>query len=167
MNLFSSSASASPANPRLPWGANPDERGNENAGNKNAFTRTKRRMKASHGPRQNRLSGWPHPSHCGEVSPPPGADRRVPSNGYPDSGLETSLPPSRQHLPSRQWLVGVCNPLQWRNRRRFSRRSLHLMATKWRTRARRFQRASCWYVPATELPSRKTRNFLRRAISRE
>lgn len=38
------------------------------------------------------------------------------------SGL-TSLPPSRPALAG-QWLLGVCSPLQWRNRRRFSRRSL-------------------------------------------
>src|ERR1044071_1488903 len=44
------------------------------------------------------------------------------------SGL-TSLPPSRScsplsRPPHKQWLLGVCSPLQWRNRPRFSRGSL-------------------------------------------
>jgi hypothetical protein len=37
----------------------------------------------------------------------------------------TSLPPSRRRsFRAGQWLVGVCSPLQWRNRPRFSRGSL-------------------------------------------
>ena len=61
---------------------------------------------------------------------PNGASGRAQSNRYPDSGFQTSLPPSRRFNDrSRQWLVGACNPIQWRNRRRFSRRSLRLTAT--------------------------------------
>ncbi len=47
--------------------------------------------------------------------------RRAQPNRYPDFGPGTSLPPSRSGGPV---AVGVCNPLQWRNRPRFSRGSL-------------------------------------------
>jgi len=100
------------------------------AENKNAFIFRKSKMKASTNPAENRSAGWPHPSLCGEVPAPHGASGRAQSNRYPDSGLQISLPPSRRFNDrSRQWLVGACNPIQWRNRRRFSRRSLRLTAT--------------------------------------
>jgi len=59
-----------------------------------------------------------------EKCPGVSRSRRAQSNRCPDFGLPTSLPPSRNY----QWLLGVCNPSQWRNRRRFSRRSLRLTA---------------------------------------
>ena len=86
-------------------------------------------MKASTNPAENRSAGWPHPSLCGEVgriSRP----RRAQPDRYPDFGLGTSLPPSRSCCgQTEQGLLGACNPIQWRNRRRFSRRSLRLTAT--------------------------------------
>jgi hypothetical protein len=54
----------------------------------------------------------------------------------------TSLPPSRS---LDQWPVGVCSPLQWRNRLRFSRSSLTFDCIQKRTCVRRFQRACFKY----------------------
>ena len=39
----------------------------------------------------------------------------------PGLNLAPAFPPHA--FASRQWLVGVCNPIQWRNRPRFSRGS--------------------------------------------
>lgn len=61
-----------------------------------------------------------------------------PSTVSPDEHNQTDIltpdfkPYSRlpvRTLRSEQWLSGACNPIQWRNRRRFSRRSLRLTAT--------------------------------------
>ena len=73
---------------------------------------------------RTRGTGWPHPSLDGEVDP---VSRDHDEHNQTDiltSGV-TSLPPSRRRsLRAGQWLVGVCSPLQWRNRPRFSRGSL-------------------------------------------
>src|SRR6266704_6468882 len=44
--------------------------------------------------------------------------RRAQPNRYPDFGPGTSLPPSRSGGPV---ALGVCSPLQWRNRPRLAR----------------------------------------------
>ena len=98
-------------------------------------------------PFRTREAGWPHPS-LGRRSWPRGAqydsclrqppidgkagggrgrfDARAPGRAqlsrYPDFGPKTSLPPSRHRL-SKPVALGVCSPLQWRNRPRFSRGS--------------------------------------------
>ncbi len=88
----------------------------------------------------SRTSGtdWPHPSLDGEVGRGNFSRRNKELRGKISptdehrqidiltSGL-TSLPPSRRRScnhDAKQWPLGVCNPLQWRNRPRFSRGSL-------------------------------------------
>ena len=56
---------------------------------------------------------------------------------YPDSGPETSLPPSRSH--AKPVALGVCSPLQWRNRPRFSRGSRARLWLEWTRKSTRFK----------------------------
>jgi len=69
-------------------------------------------------------TGWPHPSLDGEVGPVKDRDEHnqadILTSGF---DLAPAFPPAR----TAEWnsgLLGVCNPLQWRNRPRFSRGSL-------------------------------------------
>jgi hypothetical protein len=74
----------------------------------------------------------------GEVDSAWAESRRAQPNRYPDFGLKTSLPPSR---PGGPVALGVCNPLQWRNRPRFTRGSLTFGCdNKMDIQAHRFQR---------------------------
>src|SRR5215468_1639742 len=75
-------------------------------------------------PSRTRGTGWPHPSLDGEVDP---VSRDHDEHNQTDilTSDVTLLPPSRRRsVGVGQWPVGVCSPLQWRNRPRFSRGSL-------------------------------------------
>src|SRR5690349_19720868 len=75
-------------------------------------------------PSRTRGTGWPHPSLDGEVGPVKDHDEHnqadILTSGF---DLAPAFPPAQ----TAEWnsgLMGVCNPLQWRNRPRFSRGSL-------------------------------------------
>ena len=76
--------------------------------------------------------------------------RRAPPNRYPDFGPGTSLPPSRSY--ARPVAVGVCSPLQWRNRPRFSRGSLTFGGVRDGPSVHPFQRTSHPYPLDLLLP---------------
>jgi hypothetical protein len=78
--------------------------------------------------------------------------RRAPPSRYPDFGLGTSLPPSRPQV--RPVAPGVCSPLQWRNRPRFSRGSLTFGDVGDGPPAHRFQRTPTSYALKPLLPRR-------------
>jgi len=83
---------------------------------------------------------------------PPGEPRRAPPSRYPDFGPRTSLPPSRSH--PRPVAVGVCSPLQWRNRPRFSRGSLTFGSVGDGQSVHLFQRTATSYAFTQLLPRR-------------
>jgi hypothetical protein len=70
-------------------------------------------------PARTRATGWPHPSLDGEVWPRKAGPGRAQPNRYPDFG--SNLAPAFPARSREPVAVGVCNPLQWRNRPRFSR----------------------------------------------
>jgi len=80
------------------------------------------RIKASSCAAENCLVAWPHPSLGGEAPRSIGADE----NSQIVILTPDSKPPSRlpiRLLTGRTVAVGVCGPLQWRYRPRFSRGS--------------------------------------------
>jgi hypothetical protein len=94
--------------------------------NKNLQTPQNRRMKAF---RKSRFAhatrGWPHPSLCGEVGPALRDHDERNQTGILTSGFEPrSRLPGCSFIRAAQWLIGVCIPLQWRNRSGFSPDSL-------------------------------------------
>ena len=93
--------------------------------------------------------------------------RRAQPNRYPDFGLDL-VPafPSAPHYGTGQWLWGTRNPLQWRNRPRFSRGSLAFDCNYWRATARRFQRTISCYATTGELPRINCRKLFRFPCSR-
>ena len=91
------------------------------------------------------------PEHRTGVPPVPHREpRRAPPNRYPDFGPGTSLPPSRSY--ARPVAVGVCSPLQWRNRPRFSRGSLTFGGVRDGPSVHPFQRTSYSYSFNLVLP---------------
>jgi hypothetical protein len=83
--------------------------------------------------------------------------RRAQSNRYPDLGPE-NLAPAFPVLVG-PVAVGVCSPLQWRNRPRFSRGSLTLDCDEDGQQVHRFQRTVLFYTPRGVLPRENFANL--------